>query len=263
MQSIETSWGRVGLSVQGSGGVPLLFLHGVGSERGAWAGQLERFGAERMAVAIDMPGYGDSEMGPGEGDGRTEFARAALAVLDALEVERAHVCGLSLGGVIALALHALAPERVASLVLADTFARHPEGAAILERSLAGAASLGMAGLADTRADALLAQPADPGVRRAVVETMSRIDPAAYARAAEAVWLADQRREAAAVSCPTLIVYGSEDRITPPELSEDLKLLIPHAGLIEIAGAGHLPNLEQPAIFDRVLATFLWGVEQPD
>lgn len=258
MNSIETSWGRVGCSVAGSGGVPLLFLHGVGSDRSAWDGQLELFGQERMAVAIDMPGYGDSA--PGNGDPRSDFAQAALAVLDALEIKRAHVCGLSLGGVIALALHARAPERVASLVLADSFARHPEGEAIHQRSLAGAADLGMAGLANGRADALLAPPADPKVREQVVATMSRIDPAAYARASEAVWLADQRREAAAVACPTLILYGSEDCITPPALSEELKELIPHAGLIEITGAGHLPNLEQPAIFNRVLAGFLAGVE---
>ncbi|WP_426266386.1 alpha/beta fold hydrolase [Sphingomonas sp. LHG3443-2] len=257
-ESIETSWGRVGCTVRGTGGVPLLFLHGVGSDRTAWDGQVECFGAERIAIAIDMPGYGDSEAG--NGDPRSDFASAALAVLVALKVPQAHVCGLSLGGVIALAMHARAPERIASLVLADTFACHPEGQAIFDRSLAGAAELGMAGLADSRADALLAQPADPAVRQAVVKTMSRIDPAAYARAADAVWLADQRREAAAVSCPALILYGSQDRITPPALSEELKQLIPHAGLIEITGAGHLPNLEQPAIFDRVLAGFLAGLD---
>lgn len=238
--------------------MPLLFLHGVGSDRTAWNSQVARFGAERMAIAIDMPGYGDSDTG--SGDPRGDFATAALAVLDALDVPRAHVCGLSLGGVIALAMHARAPERIASLVLADSFAVHPEGRAIYDRSLAASAELGMAGLADSRADALLAQPATPEVREAVVATMSRIDPAAYARAADAVWLADQRREAAAVACPTLILYGSEDRITPPALSEELKTLISHAGLIEISGAGHLPNLEQPAIFDRVLAGFLAGIE---
>lgn len=260
MEAIETDWGRIGCSVRGNGGIPLLFLHGVGSDRTAWHGQLERFGQERMAIAIDMPGYGDSEYGPSEVEGRTEFARAALAVLDALGLQRAHVCGLSLGGVIALAMVSLAPERVASLVLADTFARHPDGAAILERSLAGAKTLGMAGLADSRADVLLAEPTDPQVRRAVIATMTRIDPAAYARAAEAVWLADQRAAAGAVGCPTLILCGSEDRVTPPGLSEELKTLIPHAALVEIAGAGHLPNLEKPAVFDRVLAAFLSEVE---
>lgn len=260
-ESISTAWGRVGCSVRGTGGVPLLFLHGVGSDRSAWDGQLEAFGAERMAIAMDMPGYGGSDPVRGGGEGRLEFARAALALLDALEVRQAHVCGLSLGGVIALAMAAMAPERIASLVLADTFARHPEGAAILERSLAGAQALGMRGLAESRADALLAQPADPDVRREVVETMARIDPAAYALAAEAVWLADQRREAAAAAAPALILYGFEDRITPPALSEELKLLIPHAGLIEIIAAGHLPNLEQPAIFNRVLSAFLSDLDR--
>jgi 3-oxoadipate enol-lactonase len=170
------------------------------------------------------------------------------------------VCGLSLGGVVAIAMHAQAPEWIGSLVLADTFARHPEGAAILQRSLAGVAELGMRGLAEARVDALLAQPADPEVRSAVIETMAAIDPAAYALAAEAVWLADQRREAAAIACPALILCGSADRITPPVLSEELKELIPGAGLVEIAHAGHLPNLEQPATFDRVISAFLSEVE---
>ena len=115
-ESIETSWGRVGCTIRGSGGVPLLFLHGVGSDRTAWNGQVERFAAERMAIAVDMPGYGDSQVG--SGDPRSDFAAAALAVLDALEVPQAHVCGLSLGGVIALAMHARAPERIASLAAA-------------------------------------------------------------------------------------------------------------------------------------------------
>lgn len=260
MTIIDTNVGRVGLTTRGSGGTPLLFLHGVGSDRSAWDPQVGAFGEERLAIAIDMPGYGDSDPAA-EGDPRQRFADTVLAVLDALGIQAAHVCGLSLGGVIALAMATRTSERIASLVLADTFACHPEGRAIYDRSLASLSDLGMAGLADSRIDALIAQPADPALRRTLVEVMSRIDPAAYVRAAEAVWLADQRREAAAISLPTLILYGSEDRITPPSLSEELKVLIPHAGLIEIAGAGHLPNLEQPAIFNRVLAAFLADVER--
>jgi 3-oxoadipate enol-lactonase len=254
MGAIKTAAGLVGAEVRGEGGTPLLLLHGVGSDRTAWTPQLERFGQERLTIAVDHPGYGDSAIQPGAT--REDFARTALALLDALEIEQAHVCGLSLGGIIALSMYGQAPGRIASLVLADTFARHPEGEAILKRSLAGASQLGMAGLADSRADALLAKPADPALRTQVVETMSRIDPDAYATAAEAVWLADQRRVAAQVRCPTLIMCGAMDRITPPDLSEELKELIPGAGLIEIAGAGHLSNLEQPAIFNRVLEAFL-------
>jgi 3-oxoadipate enol-lactonase len=255
---IETRIGRLGVDVSGSGGTPLLLLHGVGSDRTAWKGQVEEFGRERLTVALDWPGYGESDPQPGAS--RESFARAALAVLDALGAERAHVCGLSLGGVIAITMSALAPERLDSLVLADTFARHPDGAAILHRSLAGAAEKGMRGLADSRAEALLAAPANAAVRAEVVETMARIDPAAYALAARAVWLADQREEAAAIACPTLVLCGSEDRITPPHLSEELKSLVPGAGMVEIAGAGHLANLEQPLVFNRVLRAFLSEVE---
>jgi 3-oxoadipate enol-lactonase len=258
MAIIETSMGPLGVELRGSGGTPLLFLHGVGSNRTAWAAQVEHFGRERLTIALDWPGYGDSAFMAGAS--RNTFVEAVLALLDALGVERAHVCGLSLGGVIAIGLSAAAPERLASLVLADSFARHPEGQAILDRSLDGARRLGMRGLAKGRADALLALPAKPDVRGQVVETMARIDPAAYALAAEAVWLADQRDAAATITCPTLILCGSDDRITPPSLSEELKALIPHAGLVEIAGAGHLPNLEQPAVFNRVLDAFLSEVE---
>lgn len=258
MSIIETSIGRISVEQRGTGGVPLLFLHGVGSDRSAWRPQLERFGPDRLTIAMDYPGYGESEA-LADPDLRT-FAGAALALLDALGLERAHVCGLSLGGVVAMGMAEAAPERVASLVLADTFARHPDGAVILERSLASAAQLGMRGLAETRVDSLLAASADPALRAELVETMAGIDPDAYARAARIVWLADQRRAAAASRCPTLILCGSEDRVTPPALSEALKALIPGAGMVEIAGAGHLPNLEQPAIFNRVLAAFLSGLD---
>lgn len=259
MTILSTSLGPIGVEQRGAGGTPLLFLHGVGSDRHAWDRQLDRFGADRLTLAIDYPGYGDSAFIPGAT--RDTFAEAALAVLDALGIARAHVCGLSLGGVVAIAMAARAPGRIASLILADTFARHPEGLAIHDRSLAGAEQLGMAGLANARADALLAQPADPAIRAEVVATMSAIDPAAYRLAAAAVWLADQTKAAAAIRQPTLILCGSEDKITPPLLSEELKTLIPHAGLVEIAGAGHLPNLERSAVFDRVVAAFLAEMDE--
>ena len=100
-------------------------------------------------------------------------------------------------------MHHAAPRACASLILADTFAVHPDGRAIYERCAAGSRDL--RALAEARVDFLLAQPADPDVRREVVETMSRIDPAAYRIGAEAVWLADQRDRAAAIHAPTLIV----------------------------------------------------------
>lgn len=258
MGVVETEAGRIGVTERGSGGVPLVFLHGVGSDKSVWRPQLEHFGESRRTLAFDYPGYGESAFVPDAT--RDDFAAAIIAGMDALAIERAHVCGLSLGGVVAIAMHAIAPDRCASLILADTFAVHPEGSALYERSVAASHNLGMRGLAEARVDALLAAPIDPGVRAEVIETMSRIDPEAYALGAAAVWLADQCDRAAAIACPTLILCGTEDRITPPALSEELKQHIPHAALVEIAGAGHLSNLERPAIFNRVMAAFLAGLD---
>jgi 3-oxoadipate enol-lactonase len=250
---IATSWGRIGVAEEGSGGTPIVFLHGVGSDKSVWAPQLAYFGKSRRAVAFDYPGYGESAPAP-EGATREEFAAAILAGLDALGIGEAHICGLSLGGVIAIAIHAAAPERCASLILADSFAVHPDGRAIYERSVA--ASVDLRALAEARADVLLAQPADPAVRHEVVETMARIDPAAYRIGAEAVWLADQRDRTRRIRVPTLVICGAEDKVTPPELSSELAELIPGARYELIERAGHLSNLERPDEFNKVVREFI-------
>jgi 3-oxoadipate enol-lactonase len=248
----------IGYTAAGGGEAsPIVFLHGVGSDRSVWRPQLEHFGATRGAIAFDYPGYGDSDPAP-QGTTRDDYAAAILSAMRELGLERAHVCGLSLGGVIAIAIHHAAPDRCASLILADTFAVHPEGRAIYERSLAGSSDL--PATAEARVDVLLAQPADPHVRREVVETMSRIDPAAYCIGAEAVWLADQRDRAAAIQVPTLIICGDEDRPTPPGLSRELHAMIHNSGLAMISSAGHLTNLEQPDAFNTLVGEFVRGVD---
>ena len=235
--------------------MPIVFLHGVGSDKSVWRPQLEYFSATRRALAFDYPGYGDSDPAP-DGTSRDDYAAAILYALTKLGIAKAHICGLSLGGVVAIAMHHRAPERCASLILADTFAVHPEGRAIYERSLTGSQDL--PAMANARVDVLLGQPADPAIRSEVVATMSRIDPAAYRIGAEAVWLADQRDRAAAIRVPTLVVCGSEDKVTPPALSHDLAALIPDARYVEIAGAGHLGNIEKPGDFNRIVEDFIDG-----
>ena len=252
MASIDSAIGRIGFASQGEGGTPIVFLHGVGSDKSVWAPQLEHFGRSRRAVAFDYPGYGESAFV--EGATRDDFAAAILAAMDKLEIDRAHVCGLSLGGVIAIAMHHLAGERCASLVLADTFAVHPDGRGIFERSVA--ASEDLRALAEARVDVLLAQPAQLPIRSEVVGTMARIDPAAYRIGAEAVWLADQTDRARAIDVPTLVLCGSDDKVTPPALSHELAALIPGALYVEIDRSGHLSNLERPEQFNRALEEFI-------
>lgn len=237
----------------GGGATPIVFLHGVGSDKSVWHPQLEHFGRRRRAIAFDYPGYGDSDPAP-DGTTRDDYAAAILSAMNALGIERAHICGLSLGGVVAIAMHHMTPLRCASLILADTFAVHPEGRAIYERSMTGSENL--PAMAEARVDVLLAQPAAPRVRREVVETMSRIDPASYCIGAEAVWLADQRDRAGAIGVPTLVLVGDNDLVTPVDLSNELVDLIPDARMQVIQGAGHLGNLEKPAEFNAAVDEFI-------
>ena len=257
MPKVETNTGRsIGYEQAGTGeAMPIVFLHGVGSDKSVWRPQLEYFSATRRALAFDYPGYGDSDPAP-EGTSRDDYAAAILYALTKLGIAKAHICGLSLGGVVAIGIHHRAPEPCASLILADTFAVHPEGRAIYERSLTGSQDL--PAMANARVDVLLGHPADPAIRSEVVATMSRIDPAAYRIGAEAVWLADQRDRATAIHVPTLVICGSEDKVTPPALSHDLTALIPDARYVELAGAGHLGNIEKPGDFNRIVEDFIDG-----
>jgi 3-oxoadipate enol-lactonase len=259
MPRVKTSAGY-SLGYEESGGgeaMPIVFLHGVGSDKSVWRPQLEHFGRERRAVAFDYPGYGESDSAP-EGTTRDDFATAILAAMTELGIEQAHVCGLSLGGVIAIAMHHAWPARIKSLVLADTFAVHPDGRGIHDRSIA--ASNDMRAMAEGRVDVLLAQPANPAVRIEVVETMARISPEAFRIGATAVWLADQRDRAEAVRVPTLVLCGAEDRVTAPALSSALAKLVPGARCELIAGAGHLSNLERADEFNTLTGAFIRGVD---
>ena len=259
MGVVTTAYGRIGVDECGGGALtPIVFLHGVGSDKSVWRLQLDHFGATRRALAFDYPGYGDSDFLPDAT--RDDFAAAILAALDALGIGKAHICGLSLGGVVAIAMHALAPDRCASLILADSFAVHPDGPGIYERSIAASQSMGMRALAEARVGNLVGAATPCGARNVIVSTMSRIDPEAYALGAHAVWLADQSERVREIAAPTLIIVGDEDRITPPALSEELAAMIPGASLVQIAGAGHLANFEKPADFNRAISEFLEKID---
>ena len=258
---VSTSLGTIGFEERGTGsGAPLLLLHGVGSDKSVWNAQIDHFGRSRRTVAFDFPGYADSD--PVDDDcTRDEVAELFIAAMDALGIDRAHFCGLSLGGVMAIAIYDAAPARCASLVIANSFAVHPDGQAIYDRSVELSRTAGMRGIAEQRAPLLLATSTPPDVTRSVIATMAAIDPAAYRIAARAVWLADQRDRAATISAPTLVLVGSDDPVTPPALSRKLAEIIPGARYVELEGASHLSNLDRPTQFNRTLERFLSEVEQ--
>lgn len=258
MGRITTARGVIGVDDTGGGTrTPLIFLHGVGSDKSVWWPQLGHFGGTRRTVAFDYPGYGESQFA--DDATRDDFAFAILAAMDSLDILRAHICGLSLGGVVALALHHAEPDRCASLILAANFAIHPDGRAIYDRSVA--ASDDMAAMASARVPALVAAGTDPALCGMLIAKMAAIDPAAFRLGARAVWLADQRDRLAAIAVPTLVIVGADDRIIPPALSGALAMAIAGAENVEIAGAGHLANIDRPAAFNTAIDRFLARIDQ--
>lgn len=252
----------VGIAYQDTGGSgeALLLVHGHPFDRTLWDPQQAAAPGHRV-ITPDLRGYGGSQVVPG----RTPldaFARDLAALLDHLRVPRAVVCGLSMGGQIALEFHRLFPGRVAGLVLADTFAQADSAQARHER-YARAERLereGMAGYAHEALDSMVSPATlagQPGVAAHVLGMMLAAPPAGAAAALRGrAERPDYTAVLATVAVPALVVVGSEDAFTPVADARYLHARIPGAALRIIEGAGHLPNLERPGAFNAALGELL-------
>ena len=184
------------------------------------------------------------------------MARDALAVLDALGVARAHVAGLSIGGLIAQSMAAQAPERVASLVLCDTAMAIPPARNWHER----AATVRESGIGAI-ADAVMARWVTPGFMAAPeaqgLRTMLlRTPPEGYAGAAEAIAAADLSAATRALAVPTLILVGDQDQATPVASAEAMHAAIAGSALRVIPTAAHIPTVEKPDEITAAMLEFL-------
>lgn len=236
-------------------GEPIVFLHGVGSDKELWDKQVAHFSDSRRAVAIDYPGYGESDLSDRD-LGREEIARYVLGALEQLEINAAHVVGLSMGGVVALEIVCREAARIMSLTLADTFAKHHDAKAILERAHKALETMSMREFAEARMSAVLSPHAPKEIRREAIENMARIDKCSYQWAARAVWTGDYLAELSNIAVPTLVVVGEYDQLTPLSLAHQLRSGIRGASLEVIPDAGHISNLENPAGFNKVLEAFI-------
>jgi len=254
--------GEVRLAYERQGRGPLVvFLHGIGGNRANWDGQLTALGDRFCAVAWDARGYGDSD-DPPPPLRFGQFADDVARLLDHLGAERAHVVGLSMGGMIAQDVAARHPDRLATLALVDTssgFGAAPESARrefLAQRLEPLDAGLTPADLAPRLVGALVHPDAPEAVRAQVAASLGKLRTEPYRQALHAIVTTDFRDALGAVAVPTLVLVGEQDVVTPPGASRDLAVRIPGAELVTIPGAGHLSNLDQPAAFDRALGGFL-------
>ena len=250
---------HIAVDVAGNGPL-LLFLHGIGGNRGNWRDQLPVFAAHFTAAAWDTRGYGASDDG-----GRLDFGDFSadlLRVIDALAADRAHLCGLSMGGRIALDFHDRHRDRVASLTLCDTqpglgnmspekrreFIRLRQ-----EPLLAGKAPRD---IAPAVARSLVSPRAVPGAYERLVDSMSALHKEAYLKTIEASFLYPCVPDPEGVRVPTHIVVGADDTLTPPGVARAMATRIAGSRLTVIPDAGHLSNLEQPQAFNTAVLGFL-------
>jgi pimeloyl-ACP methyl ester carboxylesterase len=246
--------------LQAGQGRPVVLLHAfpVGAEM--WKPQLDAVPHGWMMIAPDLPGFGESR-GGGPATHVDDHADAVLGLMRHLNIEQAAIGGLSMGGYITFALHRKAPQRFRSMILADTRAEADttEAKAGREKMQAEVREKGAQAAADVMLPKLLGASGS-GVNAqsvAVREIILKNDAQGIVDAIEALKTRpDSMPTLKQIACPTLVIVGDQDEVTPVPLSETMAREIPQATLTVIPGAAHLANLQQPDAFNRALWAFL-------
>jgi 3-oxoadipate enol-lactonase len=253
-----SAWGR-------REGTPVLLIQGLGLDHRGWGLQRGAFGRRHRCIALDNRGTGRSDAPTGPYDlGR--MADDAIAVLDASGIERAHIVGASMGGVIAQIIGVLHPERVRSLTLACTACHHHDWRRELLAEWASVVNEhGMSGLLDDAMRWLVG----PRLHRrfgVFVNVLARVliqtKPHAFVAQVDAILGASDRLRfaLAQVTAPTLVITGSQDTLTPLGDAEELAELIGTSRLYVLRGAAHGLMAEAPNAFNDVVLKFLAEID---
>lgn len=219
-------------------GEPLLLIHGQSLDHTMWEGVHADLAAHHRVIRMDMRGTGGSDVPLDTSYSMDLLARDALAVLDAVGVERAHVYGFSMGGKVAQALAGLAPERLGALVLGATA---PGGSNEVERPHHASIALRRANTAQGRG--LIAYLFyTPEWADSHPETVDRIVPRNPLRAQRRHYEASMKHDGwdllPHIQAPALVVHGEDDELTPVANAELLAQRIPHARLLILPGVRH-------------------------
>src|SRR5262245_12111582 len=249
-----------------AGGIPVVLVMGLGGDCTAWPLQLAALAPRHRVLVFDNRGAGRSEA-PEVPYTTPGMAADLLALLDALDVERAHLVGLSLGGAIAQEAALVAPARFASLQLHATWAGpHPYFKALV--TAVRHARIGLEPEGFYRALSVwLFAPTSFATRPDLIEMVVQravnhqypVPLHAYLHQTDAVLAHDTRSRLHQIRCPTLVGVGSQDLITPPFLAEELARGIPGARLSCLPNAGHGALWEAHEAFNQMCLDFLAAV----
>lgn len=255
MTAVEVAW-----EMDGPPDAPVVVLsNSLGSTRSMWDPQVPALARRFRVLRYDHRGHGDSPAPPGPYS-LDDLGGDVLALLDGLDIPRAHLCGLSLGGMAAMWVAARAPQRVERLVLCCTAHRLEPGAwaeraATVRRHGTGAVAESVVGRWFTPAFAA----ANPEAVRAARATVEATPAEGYASCCDAIRTMDLSGDLARIEAPTLVVAGAQDPATPPECARRIAAGIPDARCAVLESAAHLANVERAR---EVTALLLGHLESP-
>ena len=252
----------------GLGRPPIVFVHGLAGCWQNWIENLPRIARHRRAIALDLPGFGMSEM-PRDPISITNYARAVNELCDRLALGRVILVGNSMGGLIGADLAARFPKRVERLVLvsaagithgqlvrrpARTFTRL---AMLLATTTTAqhAVLLSRPRVRHLALSAILRHPTRLGLDLLLEQTPRHGLPG-FMRALEAIMTYDIRERLPEIGCPVLIVQGQHDLLVPVRDADEYEHLIPNARKLVWPETGHAPQLERPVRFNDALLAFL-------
>ena len=243
-------------------GRPIVLIHGYPFNRSLWTEQIPALSNGNRIIAPDLRGFGDSEAASEDISTMNQLAADVAALMDHLEIPRATIGGLSMGGYVALAFYKQFHSRVRALVLADTRAQADteESKQTRAQQAEKALSEGMAGIADAMLPKLLTPETvskRPEIVKFVRDMMLQTKPEGAAAALRGMAeREDQTALLRKISVPTLIVVGSEDAITPVADSEMMHHAIDSSRLVVLDHAGHVSNVERAQQFNDEVLHFL-------
>ena len=257
MPMIDADGCLLHVSVEGRQGGPTLMLsNSLGCTLQMWQPQMKALTQLFRVIRYDRRGHGKSGVPPGPYS-MDRFGRDVLAILDDLNIDKVHWCGLSMGGMVGQWLGANAPERIGKLILANTACYYPDPTNWLNR-IRAVRQGGIEGVADAvmaswlTADFREREPQATATMRAML-IASPVE--GYLAACEALSTLDQRALLPRIKSQTLVIAGRHDQSTPIAAGELIRSQIPGAALT-ILDAAHLSNVEQPHAFADTVAGFL-------
>lgn len=259
MRSVLANGLEVAYERAGAG--PLtVFVHGAAEDGRVWQRQLAALRDEFTVVAWDEPGAGRSSDVP-VGFTLADYADCLAALIESIGLGPAQVAGCSWGGTVVLELYRRHPERVASLILADTYAgwKGSLPADEVRSRHAGVRALLATHPFDPTLPGLFAgEP--PAESVALLRAMAAdVRPESMRIALSLMAEADLRDVLTTIAVPTLLVWGELDARSPTSIARAFQRAIPAAKLVVISGAGHASHLERPDEFDDAVRDFLRGV----